>query len=259
MRFLHRAAVTVAIVAMAALTGLALPVSAQTNLQYGSVVTGTTETSYQFTGKEGDLVSAEAVGISADLTPVLTLINMNGQQLGQTQNNPLTPGSTILNARLPLDGDYTLNVTDIYGRSGDFVLQLSARPITSAHALAEGRITVNIDATPQAFHFAAPAEIHLISPNSPFSAEIHSQPGELIALISDLPSAVFAIDSSGEYEMMLHTSGAATTVEIDYLLRPDLAPSPESPTAPNEQATASASLLSTDPRVWSTGSAADAN
>ncbi|MEO8396622.1 MAG: hypothetical protein ABI700_26755, partial [Chloroflexota bacterium] len=100
---------------------------------------------------------------------------------------------------------------------------LSARPISAAPALAEGRTSISIDATPQAFHFAGPAEIHLISPNGAFSAQIHSQPGELIAAINDLPSAVFALDSNGEFELMLRTTGASVAVEIDYLERPDLA------------------------------------
>jgi hypothetical protein len=219
MRFLYSA--TAALIA--ALIVLALPVAAQTDLQYGTAVTGQTDASYHINGKEGDLINAEAVGITPDLIPVLTLLDASGRQLAQAQSDPLTPGSSVLHARLPLDGDYTLKVTGLYSRQGDFVLSLSARPITSAHALAEGRTTVNIDATPQAFHFAGPAEIHLISPNGAFSAQIHSQPGDLIAEINDLPSAVFALDSNGEFEMMLRTTGAAVTVEIDYLDRPDLA------------------------------------
>ncbi len=217
MRFLYRA------VLVAVLILLALPVAAQTDLPYGTTITGKTAASYHISGKEGDLVTASAVGISPELIPVLTLLDANGRPLAQAQNDPLTPGTTTLNARLPFDGDYTLSVAGLYGKTGDFVLTLSARPITSAQALAAGRTSVRLDATPQAFHFAGPAELHLISPNGAFSAQIHSQPGELIAAINDLPRAIFALDSNGEFEMMLRTTGAAITVEIDYLERPDLA------------------------------------
>jgi hypothetical protein len=224
MRFLSRVLSALAIAAMLIL--LALPAAAQTDLPvitYGAVVTGHTDAAYPFSGKEGDLITAEAVGISADLTPVLTLLDSNGRQLAQAQSDPLMPGATTLNARLPLAGDYVLKITGLYDKSGDFVLSLSARPIMSARALSEGKTTVRIDATPQAFHFAGPAEVHLTSPDSAFSAEIHSQPGELIAAMTDVPGAVFALDSNGEFELMLHTTGAAATVEIDYLERPDLA------------------------------------
>ena len=217
MRFLYRA------VFAAALFLLALPVAAQTDLPYGTTVTGKTAASYRISGKEGDLVTASAVGVSPELIPVLTLLDANGRALAQAQSDPLTPGTTTLNARLPLDGDYTLSVAGLYGKNGDFALSLSARPIASAQALAVGHSSLRLDATPQAFHFAGPAELHLISPNGAFSAQIHSQPGELIAAINDLPSTVFALDSNGEFEMMLRTTGAAITVEIDYLERPDLA------------------------------------
>ena len=238
MRFLYRT------VLVAALILLALPVAAQTDLVYGTTITGKTDASYHISGKEGDLVTASAVGISPDLIPVLTLLDANGRPLAQAQSDPLTPGTTTLNARLPLDGDYTLSVAGLYGKVSDFVLTLSARPITSAQALAAGHSSVRLDATPQAFHFAGPAELHLISPNGAFSAQIHSQPGELIAAINDLPRAVFALDSNGEFEMMLRTTGATVTVEIDYLERPDLAQTVEAQVAtintlaPTEEATA---------------------
>jgi len=222
MRLLYRVLAAVALIAVA------LPVAAQqTDLPYGTTVTGKTDASYHISGKEGDLITAEAVGISADLTPVLTLLDANAHPLAEVQNDPLTPGTTTLNARLPLNGDYTLKVSGLYGKSGDFVLSLSARPISAARALTDQRTTVNIDATPQFFHFAGPAEVHLISTNGSFSAQIYSQPGDLIAVINDLPSAVFALDSNGEFELMLHTTGAAVAVEIDYLERPDLTLTPE--------------------------------
>lgn len=241
MRFLYRA---VLFVLLAALIVIALPLAAQIDLSYGTTVTGTTDTSYHFDGKEGDLVSAEAIGITADLTPLLTLLNSSGQQVAQAQSDPFTPGTTTLTYRLPLDGSYSLNVSGLYGKSGEFVLSLRARPISAAQALAHGHTTIRIDATSQAFHFAGPAEIHLTSPNTDFSAEIRSQPGELVAEIDEAPSAVFALDSSGEFELMLRSMGASGTVEIDYLERPDLVSTlePQIILTPTEEATSSAAL-----------------
>ena len=208
---------------------LTLPAAAQDDLGGRMTVIGQTDTVYNMSGKAGELLTAEAVAITAGLTPRLILT------LG-TDPNPiavsesLEAGSTSLTYRLPQNSRYNLKV-DGRGASGQFVLTFDVSP-------AETLVPLTDQTTLQAgtYRFSAPAELHLSG--SGWSAEIRDAFGQIVARVGDSPSANMLIGEGGAYELAI-LSG---TVTAEYHPRPDLAPE-STPTVPViEQATASSKL-----------------
>jgi hypothetical protein len=91
-----------------------------------SVIEDTPLVSYTFSGAAGDVITAEAIGISFEFNPSLALLSPSMQPISYNDNAPLGFGATdaALTATLPEDGTYALLV-GAEGFGGTFWLRLN--------------------------------------------------------------------------------------------------------------------------------------
>jgi hypothetical protein len=91
-----------------------------------SVIEDTPLVSYTFSGAAGDVITAEAIGISFEFNPSLALLSPGMQPISYNDNAPLGFGATdaALTATLPEDGTYALLV-GAEGFGGTFWLRLN--------------------------------------------------------------------------------------------------------------------------------------
>ena len=111
-----------------------------TTLTNGSVVTGTLNDQtrivlYNFSGKVGDLITAQVIGTTPGMTPTLSLLAPGQQHLADNNSDPYSPAS-LTDARISylLTGDGTYSIL-VGGTNGDFVLRFASRQSSPATAL----------------------------------------------------------------------------------------------------------------------------
>lgn len=144
--------VTAALLATSFATAPIQTVRAQDVLKYGDLVSGTTtedeaEVSYEFEGRNGDLVIALANRAPrSELAPEIDITNEDGDVIS-TSINSFSSISALIAFELPADGTYTLRVFGTTGLAnakdtfGDFTLQLINPPFISAGQEVDVRAT----------------------------------------------------------------------------------------------------------------------
>lgn len=78
---------------------------------------------YTFTGSAGDVITAQLERISGTVDPLLVLYDADGNPLAMDDNSGGGRTAMLRNIRLPLDGNYNLQVTGS-GQFGDYMLRL---------------------------------------------------------------------------------------------------------------------------------------
>lgn len=95
----------------------------------GRIATAGESDTYRFSGKKGEsmLVRVESNELGFPLDPVVTLSDTTGKSLTRTDDVGNNRDAELVQA-LPADGEYTVSVSDLHGRSGPrFVYRLTIR------------------------------------------------------------------------------------------------------------------------------------
>jgi hypothetical protein len=119
-------------------------------LEFGQWVSGEItgdqyETKYTFSGKTGQLVMGVMMADPDDssLDAFLILRNSDGDVLGQ--NDDVLDGASLVVAKLPADGDYTLVATRYDGKNGDSEGKYEVRVDTVEPLTAGTKMTVSVN------------------------------------------------------------------------------------------------------------------
>jgi uncharacterized protein YraI len=142
---------SVVLVIVLALSLVPILTSAQSVLPYGSGVVGQITAQsplliYTFNGSANDLVTVQAIGMTAGFSPTLSLNSPTQQQLGNSSSDPFTPGagSARIDVRLPQDGAYTLLVGSLNGQGGDFLIRVDGQTLPASVPLSNAPLTTSI-------------------------------------------------------------------------------------------------------------------
>lgn len=168
-------------------------------LTYGTSVIGSVNTAnpaltYTFNGTAGDLVHAQAKGLTGGITPIISLTGPDQQPLANNQVDRLAANrqQAQIALFLPQTGTYTLTVT---GTPGTFVLRLSGRgPVAATPLVADQPVPVTIaeNAAPQFYSFDAqecPTTLHVVNLAEgqpltfPFVVKVRNDQGQIAAIL----------------------------------------------------------------------------
>ncbi len=223
------------IVALAVLlTGvLPVPVLAQGGaITYGTAVAGSiTEQAsflvYQFNGGAGDEIIATVVGMSAGMSPGLSLLGSNQRQLALADSDPFgAEGVARLAYLLPDTGRYYLMVTNTAGTPGDFVLHLDGRAVIPGGDLQAGDM-VGVDlpagSPPASLNFTglpgglSALSIAAITPDFPFIARLYGPDGGQLGEAGNerLNGATFILRPGGDrYTLIIGPLGQESAGQL---------------------------------------------
>ncbi|KXK20016.1 MAG: hypothetical protein UZ15_CFX003001869 [Chloroflexi bacterium OLB15] len=116
------------------------------NLEYYQASTnvigeGAPQVLYTFSGNQGDLVSVQVIGVSADFDPQATLVSPSGQIIGTSQDDLFSFNVTdaSISAFLPETGIYNVLIGGENGTGGAFVVRVIGRPPVAARELGFGQ------------------------------------------------------------------------------------------------------------------------
>lgn len=168
-------------------------------LNYGDTTVGTLSSQaplafFTFNGNAGDRVTINAIGITPEFDPAISLNSPTQQQLANNDNDPTSPGTTDARVTLTLEqtGVHTILVSSVSGAPGDFLIRLFGQPATSATDISASRVqsTVTSGQPAQVFSFNAdPAgpvtvNINTTTPEFAFSASVFDSNGQPVAILS---------------------------------------------------------------------------
>lgn len=228
---------------------LALQVSAQPVLTYGSTTIGTLSEDmpiaiYTFKGDEGDLVTIQVIGLSSELD-LSTTLQDGTEILMVKENDPFTIGSTDvrIDYRLPETSTYVIFISSPSEETGDFAVKLSAQPRADQSMDETDSITIDGDAV-QYYAFSNQADsittvsLKSESPDFEFHTLVYDGTGRIIHT-SLGTSTQINVDQAGEFDIALRAVDPSMDGVINVILGGNrVAPSPESitstPPAPTE-------------------------
>jgi len=180
----------------------------------GSITSAGGSTTFDFSGKSGDLIFARVINVTKTLNTVLSLVAADGSEKISVTNGSLTH-------RLASSGAYQIVITGQNGTTGDFVLRLDARTDIRL-PLPLGQITsaaFSLDGPPQTFSFAQNPKSTLlltISADNPafrFSTEVRDAQGQVIVYFNpQMRSTVLTIaQGSGGDDVTITASDPSGT------------------------------------------------
>lgn len=238
------------LILVALLIAFSITAHAQTGeIAYGEFTSGTLEAEtparfLNFNGSQNDLISIEAIALTPDLDPRISLLSGGSATLVVNSDDPYQPGTTNarLTYRLPETGTYTILVETEGGTTGQYLLLLNRLDIPPAQQLGAGVITptaLSPDVSTVAFAVDS-SQGTTVTVTSPiegytFVAELQAPDGQTLTVGLGGLARQFSTSiapNTGTYQLVLRTGSANTSgnLEINF--------SDERPAAPVEQAAA---------------------
>lgn len=152
---------------------------------------------YTFTGNQDTIVTVYAIGGNG-LQPTLALSNSSGQPLAFNIQDALTPmtNDVRVTAKLPANDTYIVTLNSQSGSTGEYTLLLSGSPTTTTTPLsAPTAVTIQPQGVAQQFSVAPSLDtqqlnIQGVIPTNPFTAQIQTADGQVIAAIAGLTDSV---------------------------------------------------------------------